>query len=143
MAGGVTKQRNLLLVTAGQWGVWLGSWGFTPYILKCFHCGEEGHKKQACLKLRSAAVVEGSAEEQRAGQAEGVQEAQVEESAEMPVPAPRVKKRIAAEEQSTAAEQPTEATVQDLPADLEGSFTGVIKKRKLRKAEAVVEGESI
>ncbi|XP_034763471.1 brain acid soluble protein 1-like [Acipenser ruthenus] len=66
--------------------------------------------KQACSKLRSAAAAEGSAERERAGQAEGVRGAQVEESAETPVPAPRVKKRIAAEEQSAAAEQPTEST---------------------------------
>ncbi|MGH0146942.1 UNVERIFIED_CONTAM: hypothetical protein FKN15_007715 [Acipenser sinensis] len=92
----------------------------------------------------SAAAEEGSAERQGAGQAEGVRGAQVEESAETPVPAPRVKKRIAAEEQSTVADPPTESTVQEPPADPEGSFTAVIKKKKMQKrSEAVVVGESI
>ncbi|MGH0142889.1 UNVERIFIED_CONTAM: hypothetical protein FKN15_077277 [Acipenser sinensis] len=93
---------------------------------------------------RSAAAAEGSAERQGAGQAEGVRGAQVEELAETPVPAPRVKKRIAAEEQSTVADPPTESTVQEPPADPEGSFTAVIKKKKMQKrSEAVVVGESI
>ncbi|MGH0128346.1 UNVERIFIED_CONTAM: hypothetical protein FKN15_055772 [Acipenser sinensis] len=70
--------------------------------------------KQACPKLRSAAAAEGSAERQRAGQAEGVRGAQEEELAETPL-APRVKKRIVAEEQSTAAEQQRQLYRNPLP----------------------------
>ncbi|MGH0125729.1 UNVERIFIED_CONTAM: hypothetical protein FKN15_052843 [Acipenser sinensis] len=92
----------------------------------------------------SAAAAEGSTERQGAGLADGVRGAQVEESAEMPLPAPRVKKRIATEEQSVEADPPTESTVQEPPANPEGSFTAVIKKKKMQKrSEAVVMGESI
>ncbi|MGH0118482.1 UNVERIFIED_CONTAM: hypothetical protein FKN15_016817 [Acipenser sinensis] len=60
----------------------------TSDTMKYFHYGEEGHMKQACPKLISAAAAEGSAERQGAGQAEGVWGAQV---AEMPVPAGHMK----------------------------------------------------
>ncbi|MGH0157232.1 UNVERIFIED_CONTAM: hypothetical protein FKN15_037044 [Acipenser sinensis] len=86
--------------------------------------------KQACPKLRSAAAAEGSAERQGAGQAEGVRGAQVEELAETPVPAPS---RSSYRVNRTGTH-----------ADPEGSFTPVIKKKKMQKrSETVVVGESI